>query len=65
MSIMALVKYELLVCDVCGKEFTGRKPAEGGDTLCSNCIDILIVVNEGEPIPSSVYAETEGGKGDE
>lgn len=59
--------YEPLICNTCSKEFIGRKPSEGGNILCPDCIDVTIlpVINEGGSMPSAVYTEIKGGKGDE
>lgn len=54
--------YEELKCDICKKTFEGRRPAEGGDILCPECIfkDELVVVGESEDIPESVLKEKGG-----
>lgn len=59
--------YESLKCDVCSKDFIGRKPAEGGDILCPECLlgMSLSLVDEGDPIPSTVVQETHGGRGND
>lgn len=60
-------KYEQLKCEVCGQEFLGRMPVEGGIILCPIHYDVslLAVISEEDVIPDDVYAEIEGGKGNE
>ena len=59
--------YESLTCELCGKEFTGRRPAEGGDILCPACLesDETPVLQPGDQLPSEVLAEMEDGRGDD
>lgn len=59
--------YELLKCDVCSKEFMGRRPVEGARILCPACLEVIIlpIINEKDIVPSDVHAEFRGGKGDE
>lgn len=56
--------YEALKCSKCDKEFIGRKPAEGGEILCPDCIasNELPVVNEGDKIPKTVNDEHKDGR---
>jgi len=58
--------YEALKCDICNKAFMGRRPAEGGDILCPECLsaDELPVVIDVDNIPDSVRNEFEGGADD-
>ena len=60
--------YETLTCDICEKEFTGRRPVKGANILCAECqaLDELPVVGENDELPDSVVENyAEGGKGDE
>ena len=61
------VDYENLTCVLCGKEFDGRRPSEGGDILCPECLegDELPVLKPGDSLPAEVKAEFENGRGDE
>jgi hypothetical protein len=51
--------FENLTCDNCSQMFMGRRPAEGGDTSCPECLAVgdLSVVDDGNKIPKSVIAE--------
>lgn len=59
--------YEPLVCSKCIKLFNGRKPAENGYILCPDCLkkQEIPVINQGDNIPEGIYAECEGGKGED
>ena len=58
--------YELLACELCEKEFMGRRPAEGGDILCPECLqaDETVVLQSGDTLPEEVKAEFANGRGD-
>ena len=57
--------FEELKCEKCGELFDGRKPLSGVYILCPKCLSEkeLPLVNEGDPIPDSVYEETANGRG--
>ena len=56
--------YEPLRCSICGHAFMGRKPADGGDILCPECLGRMeeSVINDHNSIPADVLAEISGGK---
>lgn len=57
--------YEELTCIICEKAFVGRRPGDGGDILCFDCISSneLPVVNDGDDIPNTVHDEISSGGG--
>lgn len=59
--------YEALKCDKCRKAYIGRKPAEGGITLCPDCVasNELPVVNEGDKVPETVHDEVKDGRAED
>jgi len=58
--------YEPLSCVLCGIQFLGRKPVEGGDALCPICLmtDELEIITADATVPEIVDHEFTGGKGD-
>lgn len=61
------IDYESLTCELCGKEFMGRRPAEGGDILCPECLasDELVLLLAGDDLPVDTLNEFEDGRGDD
>lgn len=59
--------YEPLVCDLCEKEFLGRKPVSGGDVLCPECLeaDETEVLLPEDELSDEVLAEIEDGRGED
>jgi len=67
MSKNIFSNYEALKCDVCEKSFMGRKPAEGGEILCPECLEsgAIPVTDLGDEIPDSVDEELQEAGGGE
>jgi len=61
-----LVVYEDLKCMSCGTEFKGRRPPEGIDILCPNCVSgaELPLIDVGGRVPNSVNKEVMRGEGE-
>ena len=65
--IQMFTNYEALTCELCGENFTGRRPAAGGDILCPQCIetDEIKPLLPGDVVPDGVISEILDGKGDD